>query len=426
MATDSRTLLVVVLLAVASFVELGSRGQHGTTEPDGIPLHGVSDNVDLKGDSLDLSTRQLLAPLDPVIDGTLDITLETLTEITEHSGTTRQDDVLVETTTTIDGAALDGVIDNLGERDQKVRGEDLGVEEGLRTQETFVSNIDVEGPLGDGLDTLVLLDPLLTTRVVLPELLDDIGANVAVSFLDTLGNLTRHGRGDSGTFTIPHQLLDKRSDGTSSKGDRLDGRTNNVTLGNRDDVSHTSSGINNGTGKGSVGNLRRGPRGSNSKDSLNGNVQPRDVEGLKHNLSSVLTVLRGVEGRLGQQDVVVLGFTTKIPEEAVLPKLFHLSPRPDLTLINGVVLLIGGGGLSSLVTNEEVQIGDIRGTLGGSLVTNRPTNLSLSDGESDGGGDNKVGLAVSSETHLGVPSTIVNDNRGETRIAHLAGFYSLV
>ena len=418
MATDRRTLLVVVLLAVTSFVELGSRGQHRPTEPDGVPLHRVGDDVDLERESLDLSTAQLLAPLNPVVNSTLNITLETLAKITEHGRTTRQNNVLVETTTAIDGAALDGVIDNLGERDQKIRGEDLGVEEGLGTQETFVSNVDVEGPLGDGLNSLVLLDPLLTTTVVLPKFLDDIGANVAVSLLDTLGDLTRHGGGDGGTFAVPHQLLDERGDGAPSKGDGLDAATNNVTLSDGDDVSNTSTRVNNGTGKGSVGNLRGSPRGSNSKDSLNGNVQPRDVEGLEHNLSGVLTVLGGVERRLGQQDVVVLRLTTEVFEETVLPKLFHLSPAPHLTLINGVVLLIASGSLSSLVTNEEVQIGDVGVTLLVGLGS-RASNLSLGNGEGDGGRDNKVRLAVSGETHLGVPSTIINDNRGETRLAHL-------
>ena len=403
---------------MTSLVKFRGGSQHGTTEPDGIPLHGVGNDVDLKGNSLDLTTAQLLAPLDPVIDSPLHISLQPLTEITEHSGTTRQNDVLVETTTTINRATLDSVINNLGERDQKVRGEDLGVEEGLRTQETLVTNIDIERPLGDGLNTLVLLDPLLTTRVILPELLHDIRADVAVGLLDTLGDLTGHGGGNSGTLTISHQLLDERSDGASSKRDGLDGGTNNVTFSDGDDVSNTSTRINNGTSKGPVGDLRRGPRSSNGKDGLDSNIQPRNVEGLEHNLGGVFTVLRGVERRLSQQDMVVLRFTTEVTEETMLPKLFHFGPGPHLTLINGVVFLIGSRGLSSLITNKKIQIGNVRGTLRGSLVTNRSTNLSLSDRESDGGGDNKVGFTITSETHLSVAGSIVNDNGRESGVAH--------
>ncbi len=50
---------------------------------------------------------------------------------------------LVQTTTGIDGAALDGLVDNSGQRCQEVAAENLGIEEDLRTQESFIAHIDL-------------------------------------------------------------------------------------------------------------------------------------------------------------------------------------------------------------------------------------------------------------------------------------------
>ena len=52
---------------------------------------------------LDATSAENLRLLQAVVTETLDITLETLGEILEHGGTSRKNDVLVETTTSIDG-----------------------------------------------------------------------------------------------------------------------------------------------------------------------------------------------------------------------------------------------------------------------------------------------------------------------------------
>ena len=67
-------------------------------------------------------------------------------------------------------------------------------------------------------------------------------------------------------------------------------------------MSDTITRIDDGTGQSSLCDLLRSPRGSQRKNSLNGNVETRHVEGLEHNLSSVLSVLRSVERRLGLHD----------------------------------------------------------------------------------------------------------------------------
>lgn len=59
----------------------------------------------------------------------------------EHSGTTREDNVLVERATDIDGRALDARVNNLGQRREEVRREDLGVEEQLGAEEPLVADV---------------------------------------------------------------------------------------------------------------------------------------------------------------------------------------------------------------------------------------------------------------------------------------------
>lgn len=146
----------------------------------------VRDDIDFEGNRLDLSSAQFLAALDAVVDKALDVTLQTLAKIFEHGGTTGEDDVLVETTTGIDGARLDGGIDDVREGVEEIRGEDLGIEEHLGAQETLVADVDGEGALGDGLNALVLLDPFVGLDIILFELLDHVGADVRVGFLTRL------------------------------------------------------------------------------------------------------------------------------------------------------------------------------------------------------------------------------------------------
>ena len=52
------------------------------------------------------------------------------------------------------------------------------MEEDLRSEEALVADVHLERLLGHRVDALVLLDPLGGVRVVLGELLGDIGANV--------------------------------------------------------------------------------------------------------------------------------------------------------------------------------------------------------------------------------------------------------
>jgi len=151
--------------------------------------------------------------------------------------------------------------------------------------------------LGDRVLAVVLLDPLCGLLVVLGELLGNVGADIAVGLLDPLGHI--HGLiGGNVGLTLPQDLLHELGDAAAGNGHVLDGGANDVTLSDGDDVGDTITRVNDGAGKGPLGNLVRGPGGGQREHGLDGNVETRDVEGLEHDLGSVLTVLRGIEGGL--------------------------------------------------------------------------------------------------------------------------------
>ena len=90
-----------------------------------------------------LATAGLCAIFQTAVDELLQIALQTLAEVLEHRGATRQDDVLVQSSTDVDGRLLDDAINDLGERCQEFGRVDLGVEEDLGRKEAFVANIDL-------------------------------------------------------------------------------------------------------------------------------------------------------------------------------------------------------------------------------------------------------------------------------------------
>ena len=409
-------MLIVLLLGVADIVELRSRSKHASTEPHSITLHVMGDNSNLEGLGLEVTTAQLLADLNALVNSALDVTLKSSAKVTEHSRTTRKDNVLVQRTTGIDGAVLDGLIDNLGKRRQEVTAGNLRVEEDLRTQESLVADIAAEGALGDGLNTFVRLDALVRLGIELGELLDHIRADVTVGFLDSLGNLEGLSGRNVTSLTLSHELLDEAGDITTSNGDVLDATTDDVTISDRDDVSDTITRINDGSGQGSLCDLLGSPGGSQSKNSLHSNVETGHIEGLEHNLCGVLSVLRGIERRLGQKEMVVLRLTSQVLEDALLPELFHVGPVLNLTVLDGIFSGIGFGVGHGFVTDEEIQVFDgVLGSLGAGVTGGRAKVFASARFDifldSDHTGDDVVWLAVASETHLGVTSSIVN-NRG--------------
>lgn len=120
------------------------RGQHGATEPHGVPLHGVADHIDVHRGGR--SVPHQIAQAGNVCRHTgvhvlLDVTLQALAKVLEHSRAAGQHDVLVQPSAHIDGALHDGVVDHVGQRGGEVGGEDFGIEEHLGAQEALVAHV---------------------------------------------------------------------------------------------------------------------------------------------------------------------------------------------------------------------------------------------------------------------------------------------
>merc|ERR1719450_859076 len=72
------------------------------------------------------------------------------------------------------------------------------------------------------------------------------------------------------------------------------------------------------------------------KDSLDSNIHGGHVEGLKHDLSHLLTVSFGVEGSLSKEDGLLLRGNTEFIVEGVVPDFLHIIPVGDDTVFNWV------------------------------------------------------------------------------------------
>merc|ERR1712183_840861 len=78
-------------------------------------------------------------------------------------------------------------------------------------------------------------------------------------------------------------------------------------------------------------------RGIEGENSLDGHIHGGHVEGLKHDLSHLLTVSLGVEGSLSEEDGLFLRGHTQLIVEGVVPDLLHITPVGDDSVLNGVL-----------------------------------------------------------------------------------------
>lgn len=295
-----------------------------------MTLFLVSNNLHVQASTL--RPRQLLTPPDPSIDKVSDISLQPPSKVLVQGRATTQHNVLVQASSDIDRTGLDHAIDNLWQRRQEVRAVDFGVEEDFGCQESFVAYVDDEGGTASGLDRGVFGEAA-GIGVEAVELLDNVGADVAELLLDALGSL----QAGVGLASVTEQGLDEVGDVATGDWDGFDGRADNVTLGDGDDVGHTISGIDNGTGEGAVLGFGGGPGGSKGEDGLDGNVETGAVEGLEHDLGGVLTGFWRVEWWFGEEEVVIFGLDAEVLEYRGLPESLHVVPVFDLTVTDWVV-----------------------------------------------------------------------------------------
>merc|ERR1712038_1023700 len=120
---DLGSRLVVLILGDPHLLEGGQGGEDRSSNPDGVLALRWCD--DLNGHGLRGEVLQLL--------------LETLVDLVEHSGTSRHDNVSVEILTDIDIALHDGVESELVDS-LLLETDHGGLEENLRAAETLVSD----------------------------------------------------------------------------------------------------------------------------------------------------------------------------------------------------------------------------------------------------------------------------------------------
>mmetsp|Transcript_71745 Transcript_71745/g.149801 ORF Transcript_71745/g.149801 Transcript_71745/m.149801 type:complete len:215 (-) Transcript_71745:669-1313(-) len=182
-------------------------------------------------------TRRLVGGLDALVDALLELLLQALVEVLVHRAPATEHDLVVQPAACVDGARLDRIIDERREGDQVVGAVHLGAEEYLGREESLVADIALPGLLGDGVDGVVLLDPLVRLGIVLAVLLDDVWAHVAVRFLDFLGSLEGLLGGD-GLASLAHQVLHKRRHVAPCDRHALDAGPDHISLCHGDHVRY--------------------------------------------------------------------------------------------------------------------------------------------------------------------------------------------
>jgi hypothetical protein len=120
---------------------------------------------------------------------------------------------------------------------------------------------------------------LVWLGVVLPELLDDILANVAVVFFDLAGDLELVLGGHSRHLsTLPHEVQNELRDVTSGDWNVLDCTSDDIPLSARDNVGDAISRVNDCSRKRAIGDSIGRPRSGKSKYGLYSNVKSFDIE----------------------------------------------------------------------------------------------------------------------------------------------------
>ena len=297
--------LIVFLLGDPHLLEGGEGSQDGASDPDRVlPLRGSND-LDLNGGGSKSS----------------DLLLHAVSNTRVHGGASRHDSVGIQILTDVNIALHDGVVgglvDTAGLHSQEGR-----LEEGLRGTEPLIANGDdlaigqliglLKGGGGSGSGHLLL----------------KVKSNIAELLLDVTDNLTLSSGGERVT-TLSEDLHKVVGKLTASQVQTEDGMGESITFIDGDSVGDTITRIHDNT-SGSA-------RGIEGEDSLDGNIHGRHVEGLKHDLSHLLTVGLGVEGSLSQEDGLLLRGNTELIVEGVVPDLLHIIPVGDDSMLNRVL-----------------------------------------------------------------------------------------
>merc|ERR1719500_346901 len=348
--------------------------QDGASDPDGVlPLWG--------GDDLDLDGGGSQGG---------DLLLHAVSNTGVHGGASGHDGVCVQVLPDVNVALHDGVVGGLVDA-AGLHSQEAGLEEGLGAPDPLVADGDdlavgqlvglLKGGGGGGSGHLLL----------------EVEGDVAQLLLDVTDNLALSGGGE-GVAPLGQDLHQVVGELTASQVKTDNGVGKSVTLVDGDTVGDTVTGVHDDTG-GTAGGVQ-------GEHSLDGDVHGGHVEGLEHDLGHLLPVGLGVEGRLGQEDGLLLGGNAELVVEGVVPDLLHVVPVGDDSVLNGVL------------QGEDTPLG-----LG--LVTDVGVLLSHTDHDSlvartaNNGGEDGTRSIISSETSFAHAGAIVNNKSSNVFVTHL-------
>mmetsp|Transcript_1316 Transcript_1316/g.1688 ORF Transcript_1316/g.1688 Transcript_1316/m.1688 type:complete len:369 (-) Transcript_1316:101-1207(-) len=331
--------------------ESGVGTQDTATEPHGEALHHVLADGHVDGGGLML--YNLLVGLQSVVDPLLDQFLHFGVEPVEEGAAARQHDVLVQLTAVIHRTRLDGVVDHLVYGRPPVGVDELGVEEHFRAEESFVAHVDLHrfSAIGGLVDQFLELVRQVVAAVLAQvflieflEFLHDVAAHIPVLLLDSPGDvegvLARHR-----LLPLSQHAQHELGDISTRQRDVLHTAADDKSVSDGEHVGHTISRIDNQPSErrgidplstvSLVGHLR-----VEGKSSLHTNEEPLDSEGLEHNLRHLLSVLRSVEGRLSEDEPVLLWLAAEVGVDGLVPVFLDAFPVLYLASLEDIADLV--------------------------------------------------------------------------------------
>lgn len=235
--------------------------------------------------------------------------------------THRHDNVAVEVLPDVQVAPHDRVVGSVVDTGG-FEAEERGLEQGLGTAETLVTDSDDLSVR----ELVALLELRALGRSL--ELALKVEGDITELFLDVAHDFALGGGGER-VATLHEDLDEVLGQVTAGKVETENGVGERETLVDGHSVGDTVTRVEDDTGS----TTRRVQR----QDGLDRDVERGRVERLKHDLSHLFAVLLGVQGRLGQQDGVLLGRDTELVVEGVVPDLFHVVPVGHDTVLDGVL-----------------------------------------------------------------------------------------
>merc|ERR1712142_1430430 len=262
--------------------------------------------------------------------------------------------------------------------------QERGLEEGLRAPEALIAD-------GDHLTVGKLIGLLKGGGGSSGgHLLLEVQGNVAELLLDVPNNLTLSSGGER-IATLSEDLHQVVGQLTASQAEPKEGVGEGITFIDGDSVRHTISRVHDNT-SGTAGSIK-------GEHSLDRNIHGGHVEGLKHDLSHLLTVSLGVEGSLSEEDGLFLWGNTEFIVEGVMPDLLHIIPVGDDTVFNGVLQ----GEDTSLGLSFISNIG---------ILLTHTNHDTLVAGTSNNGGEDSPRGVITGKSGFAHAGAIINDKSG--------------